>query len=129
MKKVISVFLLGMIPVIGFADEDKTKALPSDENEVRVSRGLRFSVPKDWPMDERNGGISPVPVEEYMLMKFKKIDERLAALENKVAPKDLEVSQEETKKKTETIGNRLQSFEQKPATLKGEGTENEKASS
>ncbi len=123
------VIALCFICSVGYGADDKKAGLPSDENEVRVSRGIRYSVPKDWPMDERNGGISPVPVEDYMLLKFKKIDERLAALENALASKeDKEViATVEEKKVSTATGSRFKSFEQKPATLEGESRENEKS--
>lgn len=131
MKLLISMLtLLAVLPWLGFAEDEKTKkGLPSDENEVRVSRGLRYSVPKDWPMDERNGGISPVPTEEYMLFKFKKIDERLAALESQMKLKVDSNQPVELKKVSALAAGRLQSFEQKPVNLAGEEKENEKASS
>lgn len=126
MKTLPCLFLLLSLPPSGFALDDKEIKLPSDENEVRVSRGLRYSVPKDWPMDERNGGISPVPTEEYVLMKFKKIDARLAALEAQLNQKSAEAPIE-AKKIPETTMSRLKSLEYKPATLVGEDTKNEKA--
>ncbi len=128
MKRLICFIALLSVPCIAFSADDKVE-MPSDENEVRVSRGLRFSVPKDWPMDERNGGISPVPTEEYMLMKFKKIDERLAALEKKMNQEDESATPVVAKKVPPSAAGRLQSFEQKPTTLIGEDRENEKASS
>ena len=121
---------LCLICLSGYASDDKKVVLPSGENEVRISRGMRYSVPKDWPMDERNGGISPVPVEDYMLMKFKKIDERLAALESALAQKEDKevVTMAKETKVLAAPGSRFKSFEQNPATLEGESKENEKSS-
>ena len=113
------------LPTVVFSTEETSKT-DSTETEVRVSRGLRYSVPKDWPMDERNGGISPVPTEEYMLLKFKKIDERLAALEKQLS---LKVSPEVSKapeKKSAAGASLFKSFETKPTPIEGEDKDNEK---
>ena len=40
---------------------------------LRTQKGLRFTVPEDWPIEKRGGGLAPIPVEEYVLKRFKEI--------------------------------------------------------
>ncbi len=125
MRWIMLLAVMLVLPAVAFSTEETPKS-DSTETEVRVSRGIRYSVPKDWPMDERNGGISPVPTEDYMLLKFKKIDERLAALEKQLNQK---VSPEVSKapdKKSAPGASLFKSFETKPTTIEEEDKENEK---
>ncbi len=48
--------------------------------EPKTKKGLRFNVPEDWPVEERGGGLAPVPVEEYVLKRFKQVQDGLDAL-------------------------------------------------
>ena len=56
---------------------------------VKTKDGLHFNVPADWPIEERNGAVGPIPVEEYMPRKFAGMDSRLKTLEQQVAGFDL----------------------------------------
>jgi methyl-accepting chemotaxis protein len=43
----------------------------AEEDEmVQTQKGLRFAVPDDWPIEKRAGILGPIPVEEYVAMKF-----------------------------------------------------------
>jgi len=88
----------------GFAQEEKEN--PTAENPVRVVGGVGFSVPADWPIERRNGATGPIPIEEYMALKFNKLEERISALEKKL---DEKKTDEEKSSKPEK--NRLQSYE------------------
>lgn len=50
--------------------------------EPKTQKGLRFNVPDDWPVEKRGGGLAPVPVEEYVLKRFKQVQDDLDALRN-----------------------------------------------
>lgn len=94
------------LPCVGFAQEEKETE--TAENPVRVVSGVGFSVPADWPIVRRNGATGPIPIEEYMGLKFKKLEERISALEKKL---DEKKASEEISSKLEK--NRLQSYELK----------------
>lgn len=66
---------------------------------VKTKEGLHFNVPGDWPIEERNGSVGPVPVEEYLAMKFSGIESRLRTLEQQISGFDLRlrVLEEEVK--------------------------------
>ena len=67
------------------AAETKTSA----STVVKTKEGLHFNVPADWPVEERNGAVGPVPVEEYLAMKFSGIESRLRTLEQQISGFDL----------------------------------------
>ena len=49
----------------GYTQEDPTV--------TKKQKGLRFTVPEDWPIEERGGVVAPIPIEEYISIKFKDI--------------------------------------------------------
>ncbi len=51
------------------------------DRTIKSAKGLNFNVPPDWPLEDRGGSLSPIPVEEYLIMKFKKSDERFKQME------------------------------------------------
>ena len=51
---------------------------------VKVSEGLKFQVPEDWPIEKRGGAVGPVPVEEYLAMKFAKAESQLENLQKQI---------------------------------------------
>ena len=55
----------------------------------KTQQNLNFQVPPDWPIERRGGIVGPIPVEEYLAMKFKALDGRLQAMEQKVNGMDL----------------------------------------
>lgn len=51
-----------------------------DELVVKQKKGLQFKLPADWPIEERDGLVSPIPIEEYLSRKFTAVNARLEAL-------------------------------------------------
>ena len=47
--------------------------------------GLQYRVPEDMPIESRGGIEAPIPFDEYMYSKFKKIDQRLNRIEESLA--------------------------------------------
>ena len=70
-----------------------------EESIIRTEERLRFKLPADWPMERRNGAVGPVPIEEYLAIKFKALEAQLQALDQRLTSLDL----------------RLRVFEQTPA--------------
>jgi hypothetical protein len=64
-------------------------AADAKKSVVKTKDGLHFNVPPDWPIEERNGVVGPIPVEEYMARKFAGMESRLKTLEQQVAGYDL----------------------------------------
>lgn len=59
--------------------------------EKTSKRGLKFWVPEDWPIEEKNGQAGPVNIEEYLAVKFKAMDQRLQAMEQLLQAMDIRV--------------------------------------
>jgi|GEM_PF-6404133 len=84
--------------------------------KLKSMNGLNFNVPEDWPIEKRNGAVGPIPMEEYIQLKFKKIEERIAVLEDEVKIQQPADSQ---KSAVKNVG-RFQSSEKNSATKLGE---------
>jgi hypothetical protein len=81
----------------------------ADKPTVRKSQEqLHFELPPDWPIEKRGGMVGPIPVEEYLAMKFTSLDSRLQAMEQKLSGMDLRlrVIEENQKAKTAQPGLR-----------------------
>ena len=59
---------------------------------VTTKEGLRFNVPSDMPIQRKDGLVQPVPFEEYLYIKFKKIEQRVVLLDEKVKKMDEKLS-------------------------------------
>jgi methyl-accepting chemotaxis protein len=87
-----------------------------EEATVKTQKGLKFQVPEDWPIEERNGVVAPIPIEEYLDIKFKDIVLQLDALKKDLADKfeklesDLEVVKSEALDKVAALGTRVDSL-------------------
>jgi len=71
----------------------------------RTQEGLHFNLPADWPIERRNGVVGPIPVEEYIAQKFKALEARLQAMEQRFNGFDvrLRVLEEESKARQKTL--------------------------
>ena len=85
-------------------DQNKESAVT-----VRTKEGLHFNVPPDWPVEWRNGIVTPIPIEEYLDRKFSAVEKRMETLERQASSLEtrLRVLEEEAKR-------RLQSKERAP---------------
>ena len=64
----------------------------SQEEPVTVRKTqarLNFQLPPDWPIERRGGAVGPIPMEEYLSRKFKTLEGRLQALEQRFNGLDL----------------------------------------
>lgn len=60
-----------------------------DVSVVRTEDQLRFKLPPDWPIERRGGVAGPVPIEEYLAIKFKALEAQLQALDQRLNSLDL----------------------------------------
>lgn len=76
---------LGCFVCVKGMAEDSSKATESKEEnfnyQTTTKKGLVFRVPEDMPIEERNGIVQPIPFDEYMYGKFKKLEDRLEKIE------------------------------------------------
>ena|SRR3989338_1457450 len=89
----------------------------ADGNESSTGRnikGIQFNVPNDWPIDDRGGSLGPVPVEEYVTMKFEKSDERLDQMESRADTRFNVMGSQvgDMEQKVEDMDERLRDLEQ-----------------
>ena len=87
------VVLVGQIPLrLGWAEETRPRdESPDDEVVVKSIEGHHLLLPKDWPVEKRDGRLVPIPIEEYLSRKFRAIEQtlqqfgaRLGALEKRL---------------------------------------------
>lgn len=82
---------------------------------VRTLKGIRFNLPEDWPIKEEGegGALQPVPVEEYVVLKFGRVDERFEQLDRRMATglKQLGLEIKELKNKVSDLEDRLRDLE------------------
>ncbi len=91
---------------IGWTEE---RHLSDAEITVRTTEdGHRLLLPKDWPIERKNGVIAPVGVEQYLSVKFNQveqafqsIDARLNQLEARVTT--LEQDQQSTQQRLRAL--------------------------
>ena len=91
---------------------EESSAAASSQTVVKKKDGLRFNVPSDWPVEERNGAVGPIPIEEYLAKKFASLESRLRVLEQQVNSYDLRLRILEESKKPSRSGGALRSSEQ-----------------
>ena len=79
-----------MLVVAGpMAHAEDTK--PEPVTVKKSQERLNFQLPPDWPIERRGGMVGPIPVEEYLAMKFKALDARLQTIEQTLSGLDLRV--------------------------------------
>ncbi len=54
---------------------------PSYAENIKNKSGLNFHVPEDWPIEKRGGILSPIPTEEYMVIKFSEVEEKFQTMQ------------------------------------------------
>jgi len=74
----------------------------------KTKEQLHFELPADWPVEKRGGIVAPIPVEEYLAVKFKALELRLQTIEQRLNGFDLRlrVMEEATKSKNSQSGLR-----------------------
>jgi len=80
--------LLSASPVLAY-NEEEAKKVSEDMKEfgfkdVTTKEGLVFRIPSDMPIENRGGLVGPVPFDEYLYLKFKKLEEKLIQVDKKI---------------------------------------------
>ena len=79
------------------AEEDP---LTDDEVVVRTEGAHRLLLPKDWPVQQRDGRFSPVPIEEYLSMKFGQVATKFDQFERRLSELEHQLQRLEEEGKT-----------------------------
>ena len=106
----LAILCFGFFPAGPIAAEESSAAAAS-QTVVKKKDGLRFNVPSDWPVEERNGAVGPIPIEEYLAKKFASLESRLRVLEQQVNSYDLRLRVLEESNKPSRSGGTLRSSE------------------
>ncbi len=133
----IVVGLLAALPR-GWAKDDSTtmsskSEFTDDQVTVRLEGAHHLLLPKDWPVSQRDGLLSPAPIEAYLSMKFGQVrekfrdtDQRLGAIEQRLDR--LEQDQKNLLKGLRLVEDRLQAAQPQEVTH-GDATQNPEAAS
>lgn len=84
-----------------------------DVRSPQSQKGLHFGVPEDWPIEKRGGVLAPVPVEEYVMARFKNTAAQLETMKNELTGliqgirADLEDFKSSSKQRLETLQQEL----------------------
>ena len=95
MRTVVRIFVL--LATAGVLFSGVARALTEEENQklieeaknyqfktVTTKEGLNFKIPEDMPIETRNGILAPIPFEEYLYLKLRKLEERMTSIEKKI---------------------------------------------
>ncbi len=107
---------------------EENEVLTDDEMAVRTEGAHHFLLPKDWPVERRDGHLSPFTVEAYLSMKFGQVkrkfsetDQHLKALEQRVV--ELEQEQNSLLKWMRLMEARQQTAQQDKEATHGDATQ------
>ncbi len=98
---------VGVVPFAHAAEKDTDETVL----EKKSSKGLNFKLPPDWPVEERNGIVAPIPPEEYYGRKFNAVESRLQAVEKQTSSLELRLRALEEKVKQQNQSGGLRSKE------------------
>ncbi len=62
-----------------------------NDDPIIVKNRLRFAVPEDWPIEKRGGIVAPIPMEEYLIIKFKAVESQFDSIDQDTAGKFNEI--------------------------------------
>ena len=88
-KILIAAFLLGWPCHAGAADDSERGKVEEDMKNygfktVTTPDGLHFNVPEDMPIQKKDGIVAPLPFDEYLYYKFRKMEEKLSEMDKKL---------------------------------------------
>lgn len=75
---------VALVLALGLIGAGAAAADEGDGTVIKTVDELRFKVPEDWPIERHGSAAGPIPVEEYLAMKFKNLDARLQAMEQQI---------------------------------------------
>ena len=88
-KALIFAVLLGWAGSSLAADDSERTQVEEDLKNygfktVTTPEGLHFNVPDDMPIQKKDGLVAPLPFDEYLYYKFRKMDEKLSEMGKKI---------------------------------------------
>ena len=77
---ILALLIFGEMPPVHAEDDASSREVTITKTAER----LHFTVPPDWPIEKRGGVMAPIPIEEYLAMKFSSIESTLQVLEQRL---------------------------------------------
>ncbi len=98
-----------VLAVWGVISGMRQNAVAEESKSQRTQEGLHFTVPEEWPIEKRGGVLSPMPVEEYVVKRFKEIESRITAISQDLSNRITEIknSCESSRQNTTTEFKRI----------------------
>ena len=71
------------------ADDEQQKITEPETKDysfkdVTTPEGLHFRIPEDMPIETRGGLKGPIPFDEYLYSKFRKLEDKVTELDKKI---------------------------------------------
>lgn len=76
--------LLGRCGAAAAADEPQDTGLTDSDVVVKTEGPHRLLLPRDWPVEHKDGRIAPVSMETYLSMKFEQVSAALKQLDRRI---------------------------------------------
>ena len=111
----VSLFVLATSSIVSRAADNDV--ITDNEVVIKHEGGHRLLLPKDWPIEHEHGVISPVPVEQYLSLKFDQVQERFNRIDKRIEA--IEDRIEQLKKNQQIINRRIRILEQCVEQIKG----------
>jgi hypothetical protein len=123
---------VGLVVCLGFArgsqvlaedlpvsDEPSSPGTPFTDDDVVIKRrgGVNLLLPRDWPVEVRHGVQGPVPIEEYLSMKFGQMKEKFSETDQRL--ERIERRVEQVEQDIRALQHRFRTLEERAATLEG----------
>ena len=83
--KAVALACLLLVAVAAPAAGESNGGLTDSEVVVKTDGPHRLLLPRDWPIEHKDGRIAPVSIEIYMSMKFEQVGKVLERLDRRVA--------------------------------------------
>lgn len=102
----LALLLCAAVPVAAAEDG----GLTDSEVVVKTEGPHRLLLPRDWPVEHKDGRIAPVSIETYLSMKFEQVGQALERLDRRLAALDARLQAAEAGQHSQDL--RLQLLEE-----------------
>ena len=78
----------------------KDEPMTDDEVIVKTEGAHHLLLPKDWPVEQKDGRVAPIAIEEYLSLKFGQVKEKFNDTEQSLAALAQRIAKLEQENKT-----------------------------
>ena len=104
---VVAALLLGGERAAWAADEQDQPGLTDSDVVVKTEGAHRLLLPRDWPVEHKDGRIAPVSIETYLSMKFDQVGQEIARLTRRLDALDARLQAVEETQHTHDVRLKL----------------------